>query len=239
MREDFRDRIPFTALRFENTDGMVSVLDGLYNFKKDRQNNFFRVYNTITNQYRSHLVRTLVDYGFPRVSEKFPSVLLQNMVLNAGKIMSYRGSVTGIKLFLQACTLGEVTLDTDNFFPRSRAIYPDDPNTGFLPNDIPEDAWYTYSPDEESLNSEFKATIETYWFENLIVKDYIRKSIKTFLPFYESDSEPEIIFLCGPIVCVENMIDYFNCLQSIKPLNSCLVDDISSLEFMIAQGYTI
>jgi len=236
MTTDFRDKIPTLALSFPTTDAFVSLLDGLYNHKKSLQDHFFRAYTAALNPYRSDLERYLRDEGFPAFSEPLPMVVLHTLALNAGKIMSYRGSVIGVRLFLQSLTLGTVTANYTNFFPRSLAISPNDRNTGFLPEEPEEDAWYVYSPDEEELDSSFTAHIETYFNDNSAVKRYLTNHLTAFLPFFESFTKPKVTFSCGAIRKVDDMPEYFN-FSNVYPATSYLYYD--TLKVLLDEGYTL
>lgn len=210
MLTDFRNKVPSLALSFPNTDGMVSLLDGMYNYKKSLQDHFFRSYNAALNPYRADLETYLVDAGFPRFAEPLPLVILHTLALNAGNIMRYRGSERGIKLFLQSMTLGKVAIQLEDFYPKSLAIFPNDLDTGFLPNEPAEDAWYVYTAEEENLDSSFSAHIETYFSDSSAVKRYVTSHLAKFLPFYESFTPPPVTFACGPIRLVDNMPTHFN-----------------------------
>lgn len=244
MQTDFRNKIPPLALTFPNTEGMVSVLDGMYNLKKQRQDYFFRSYISVLNPYRSHLETYLKDLGFPKLVPGIPMVVLHTLALNAGDIMNYRGSERGIKLFLQSMTLGKVTLNLDGFYPISTSIVPNDLSTGFLPDDPDngladdpaDDAWFLYSPEEESLDSSFSAVIETYFIDNQPIKDYIASAILYFLPFFETFSTPNITYECGRIMKLENMPEYFNDLDN-SPETSVIYHDAAKV--LYAGGYAV
>lgn len=236
MLTDFRNKIPSLALSFPNTDGLVSVLDGMYNYKKSQQDHFFRAYNDALNPYRSALEIYLTDCGFPKFAEPLPMVVLHTMALNAGNIMRYRGSRRGILLFLHSLSLGRVTLQLDDFFPKSLAISPNDLDTGFLPGDPADDAWYVYSADEESLDSSFSAHIETIFNENTSVKRYITSHLVHFLPFFESFFLPKVTFSCGAIRYLEFMPEYFNFNWVASATSYRYYDTLSAL---FSLGYTV
>ena len=236
MLTDFRDKIPSLALDFRNTDGIVSILDGMYNYKKEQQDYFFRSYTAPLNPYDRDLANFLIGMGFPEPIIGMPIVSLHTLALNSANIMRYRGSKRGIMLFLQSLTLGKVTLNLDGYYPVSTAIFPDDLTTGFLPNDPTEDAWFIYSPDEEALDSQFSATIETYFHNNNAMVQYLYRAIRTILPFFESGSFPSFSILCGSINRVENMPDYFN-FDSKDSVTSIIYYELLSVLF--DGGYTL
>lgn len=236
MLTDFRDKIPSLALDFRNTDGIVSIMDGMYNYKKEQQDYFFRAYTAPLNPYEKDLANYLVGMGFPEPVIGMPRVSLHTLALNSANIMRYRGSKRGIMLFLQSLTLGKVTLNLDGYYPVSTAIFPDDFTTGFLPNDPTEDAWFIYSPDEELLDSQFSATIETYFHNNTPMVQYLYRAIRTILPFFESGSFPSFSILCGRVERVENMPSYFNFEDKDNPTTVLYYNTLSAL---FDAGYSV
>lgn len=228
----FKDSIPSTALNSVNTEGFVEVLDGMHEYKRELTDSFYRSYNPLTNFKQQLLIRKLEDLGFPKIPSDYPVLLLQQMLLNSGNIMRYRGSKKGIILFLQSCTLGEVTLDVSNYFPQNPFITPSDflGGTGFLPDDVTnaEESKYLYDADAEELDSSFSATIKTFYHNNQTVVNYVRSSLVEFLPFFESTSSPYVEFVCGGLYCIAGMYDFVNCVGNVNLRNSCSVDLLDS-----------
>lgn len=228
MIKSFSKKIPFDVLALSNNaQKMSNVLDELEQYKREQLYNAARANKVLLHSYEPYLNERIKEYGLPVPAEDYPLVLRQNLAFNAFNVMRYRGSVLGIRLFIQAATLGSVdNLDVVNYFPEWPFIFPSDifGGGGYLPDSSQEGVRYLIDPDDEDINSNFSVTISTYFHDNIYVQQYLTRNILTMLPFYEGSNPPTINLVPGLLHGVELMSEEYNFARKTNNKSSIPID---------------
>ena len=211
MYKRYRNKIPSLATGSDRTDRLISYLDAIDLEKKKSMDLGLRGYTPLIHANNKYLISRLRDMGFPEIPEDYPTVLLHQMAYCAGLINQWRGTIKGIILYLQACTLGEVILDVEDYFPPISYIAPSDKvrGRGYLPAN-PDSPVTGLINIGQQAGSGFEATIKTYFNDNPIVRDYVEATLKRYLPFFEGTQNPEINWVCGGMYPIDHMYPHIN-----------------------------
>lgn len=161
----------------------AEVIDGVNQFKQTEIANALRIYNPILATSPLWLAKRLTDYGF-FIPTDYPWQPLQALLMNVHSVTRLKGTELGLKNLLQLLTLGTVTIDLSKFIADVTAIYPDNLD-GFgvitgddysLVQNYPVDKIETFQPP-----TEINITINSVYYDNKVVKDYIEKLIPEWL----------------------------------------------------------
>lgn len=161
----------------------AKVIDGVNQFKQTEIANTLRIYNPLLATSPLWLTKRLTDYGF-FIPTDYPWQPLQALLMNVHSVTRLKGTELGLKNLLQLLTLGTVTIDLSNFVADATAIYPDNLyGFGVITGDdyLHVQNYLVDKIDTFQPPTELKITINSDYFANKVVKDYIEKLIPEWL----------------------------------------------------------
>lgn len=185
----FSDNIPELILEFPNTRKFVSVLDGLYQEERSIINSYTRLFNPLLLTNKKWLIKILEEYGF-FIPYEFPIEIMQNILINANAIMESRGSLKGVEFFCSAVTLGEVTVNGDNFYQPTDRFLLDTTVMDTIVEDTLHPVFYlSDSTGFTSSPSSLEVTIQSIFYDGTHVAEatsltnYLRTTLPEYLGF--------------------------------------------------------
>lgn len=187
----FSKYIPGKVLDSPNTLAFVNVMDALQTYKDEIMFESFRVNNVALLTDRKWLIKKFEEFGVTDMPIDYPIGIMQQYLLNMDTICRTRGSKKGIELYCSVLTLGEVSVDDSRFFSDVEVIFPDHLIQGYITADNEKDVYYLL--DDSDLinpNVEMTISINSKYFdgsnetEASIIKEYLEKSIKNQIGFY-------------------------------------------------------
>lgn len=213
MLLSFKGSVPDAVKESPDVNGLLTVLDALYTYKKYLINKGHRVYNPVLLTNKDYLRQMVNEQGYPEVPFDFPKIILDNMWLCAEDVMLLMGSKIGLKYLLRVLTCGNVTTGEGDFYPKDDYIVLSDLESGYLPSDqdiIDEEQLYLFDGLINFTGGNLDIVIATPFHNNQSIKDYINSNIRRFLGFSDNYNTITITFTAGPYVKNPYMFEYFS-----------------------------
>lgn len=212
----FSDNIPDRVLENPNTASFIRIIDLLQEYKQSYIKDIARVHNPLLCTDKKWLIRQLVDLGFPEVSINMPLVVLQQLIINAGKIVSLIGSIKGLELLCNTSTLGTFSYTLTNYPDDINWLFLDSLKYGHITNSTDSDTWmYLVNSNvmtQDSvltLNLGSKFFSSTYTKEAKAIKEFISSMAKYFLGFKENFSLVINTSVLSNFIYDNELNDYF------------------------------
>lgn len=193
----FSKAIPDVALQSPNTQRFVDLLDGLQCYKQNEISDALRVYNPILCTSAKWLSYMAADYGFEGISEDYPILPLQQLILNADVIRRLCGTKLGLQLFISAATLGEVTINDVRFIQDIEFLFPDSPVNGFLTASTDKDKFYLCNNNDYMAGTFLDITISSIYMptagnpdtpQSTAIKTFLQNFLPKFIGFSENNT---------------------------------------------------
>ena len=115
-----------------NWQKLILVLDNLQLYKNLEIHKAMRFYRPVLSTQLNMLQNKVADLSYPQPPADFPKEILDAMILNAENVMALKASTLGLPYWLWVMTLGDVNVDSSNFYPQADYIIPSDPTYGYL-----------------------------------------------------------------------------------------------------------
>lgn len=189
----FSKSIPDRALQSPNTQCFVDVLDRLQMFKQTQMATALRFYNPALCTSAKWLANAAADYGFTGISEDYPILPIQQMLLNADVIRRLCGSRLGLQVLISAATLGEVTIDDSHFIRENPLIFLNSPREGFVTAANNTPVFYLCDNNDYMQHTTLNITVESKYFndynendptpEQVAIRDFLESFIREFIGF--------------------------------------------------------
>lgn len=198
----YSKQIPEAFQLSPDSQDFIKVLDGLQQYKDGIIFKSTRIYNPVLLTNRGFMRKFLKEFGWPDIPEDFPKKILDNMYLNAEHVFRLQGSKIGLEYLLRVLTCGSITIDDQDFFPKSSYIILDDLDYGYLftETDYPKNILYLYDGEDSFLPRFLTIGIKTpYWYLQSL-KDYINTNIYRFIGFTDANTTLTITFEEGDFV---------------------------------------
>lgn len=154
----FSEFIPTEVKDQELTYKLISVFDRLQAYKESIIYGALRTTNNALIDNKIWLIKKLGDFGFENIPYELPLLVLQQLLLNANKLNSLRGSYAGVELFVSIITMGEVTLDTSEWVQNSQQLIPNSLKQGYIVEDSSKPVFYVVD-NNDILKQDNKLTI--------------------------------------------------------------------------------
>lgn len=191
----FLDYTP-SLLKELNNDSIkfLTLMDSLNDEKRMVISDSLRGHSSIVGVRKKWLLKKLADYGLVLPSD-FPLPVIMQSILNVNTLFRLRGSYSGVELFCSLMSLGEVSVDSTNFYTDSACVLLDSILNGFLPtNNVDSIYKLPASTDTLEYPSNITINISSVYFttENntlygASIKEFIESKIRDFLPFTNGD----------------------------------------------------
>lgn len=180
----FNTCIPEKVQEHPNVAAFTEVLDALQSYKSEIIGGSFRANNPAVLTDRKWLLKKLDEIGVSNFPENYPLEPMQLFLLNADTIFRTRGSKIGLELYCSVLTLGEVTIQDEDFYKDSPIIQLDSLSQGYITENSSAKKFYLVS-DNLEINPETSLgiTIVTRFFNNSVVKKYLTATIKNQIGF--------------------------------------------------------
>lgn len=154
----FSEFIPTEVKEQELTYKLISVFDRLQAYKESIVYDALRTTNNALIDNKTWLIKKLGDFGFENIPYELPLLVLQQLLLNANKLNSLRGSYAGVELFVSIITMGEVTLDTSGWVKPSQQLILNSQEQGFITDSNSKPTFYIVD-NNDILRQDNKLTI--------------------------------------------------------------------------------
>ena len=173
-----------------NAERFADVLDGLNNYKQLEIAKALRIYNPLLCFDSRWLIKQATDFGF-KIPEGYPWQPLQWLLMNAYSLTSLKGTKLGLEALIEILTLGEVTSSNVELNRDVHNIILDDTLSGFITGDesTNRQLYPVVSSDDFNPNIYIKITIETSFYQNNLVKDYVSQILTDWIPSF---TKPQI-----------------------------------------------
>lgn len=180
----FSKSIPEEVLANPMTGQFLDVLDSLQLYKQGIIADSMRANNPLLCLDETWLLRYLADFGFRKVPEGIPVKILQQMALNADLIFRLRGSLLGVQVLCNICTLGVATIDSSDFIKDFKWLLPNSIIDGYLTDTNDEDS-FRYLIDDNTLNKARSLTVTIHGgIRNAAIEQYLKVAIEDYIGFH-------------------------------------------------------
>lgn len=203
----FRDQIPEDLLINPYADKFVTVLDGANDFKQEEIEKALRFYRPPLSMNTSFAIKKLQDLGFPPIPSDFPKDVLDALILNAKDINALRGSKIGLELWLWCLTFGSFVIDDSLFYPFPTAIFPSDPDSGYvswfsplITPTVQNPGLFLFSDMADFGVGQIDIQITTKYDAFASITQYIDDHIREYLTFTDQSTIINITYINGPYV---------------------------------------
>lgn len=180
----FNTCIPEKVQEHPNVAAFTEVLDTLQSYKSEIIGNSFRVNNPAVLTDRKWLLKKLDEIGVSNFPENYPLEPMQLFLLNADTIFRTRGSKIGLELYCSVLTLGEVTIQDEDFYKDSPIIQLDSLLQGYITEDNSTKKVYLVSDNLEiNPKTSLRISISTPFYSNNVVRKYISSTLRSQIGF--------------------------------------------------------
>lgn len=196
------DRIPERVQEYPTTKSFIEVLDALQEFKTELIAKALRVNNIAILTDKEWLLKRLAEIGVEGFPRDYPIGIMQQYLLNADTVFGTKGSKIGVELYCSLLSLGEVTIDDNEFYAPSKILILDSKVQGHIIEDSTSNV-YSLCEDNDIMWQavSLKVHIKSKYFdgnhikEERVIKDYLRKTLSDHLGF---SPEKNITFTYQP-----------------------------------------
>lgn len=180
----FSKSVPEEVSSYPTTKQFLDVLDSLHLYKQGIIAEALRANNPLICLDEIWLLRYLSDNGFTKVPEGIPVLILQQMALNADIIFRLRGSLLGLQILCNICTLGFVEVDTSDFIKDFKYLLPNSTIDGFITDSNDQDTW-RYLIDNNKLNKDRSLTITiSGGIRNDAIEQFLNAAVEDYVGFH-------------------------------------------------------
>lgn len=186
----FSDTIPEKLKEYPYVSAFMGVLDSLQNFKHEILASALRSNNSGILMDKKWLLKKLSDFGVTNFPVDFPIQIIRQYLLNVDTVCRTRGSKIGVELYCSLLSLGEVSINDEDFYALSDLLILDSNIQGFITGDNSNPYFYLCG-DNESINKQITLDITIkskyfngdYPYEANLIKSYIESTINDQLGF--------------------------------------------------------
>lgn len=201
--EDFREGYP---------EDFMTVLDGVYDFKRDVVRRASRIYCPPLSMNTAYLRKAAQNLGWPTVPDDFSKLVLDAMILNAEGVFSQAGTYQGLDYWLRVLTQGEPVYE-GALLPKERYIVLHDSLRGYFSGASNWDGTGFLSlfsgAATDVVAGSLALTIATPYWQLASLKTYIEQTLRQILGFTGDHTVLTVTLTEGPYVVNPYANSYF------------------------------